>query len=136
MYIEPWPSELWGETLLFLSCYALNIAIKYPELSPNRKSDIFLHFVNQLDEESVLDKERIHAWIKEEEGREEVSGLNGRQIRNIVFSAARMSAVQEGGKLSLAAIKQLTQATKKFLLDIQADMAASRVKNEPMNSTM
>jgi hypothetical protein len=57
--------------------------------------------------------------------------LNGRQIRNILFSAARMTSEQEGGKLSLDAIKQLTQATKRFAVEIHAEQEASRAKNEP-----
>ncbi|KAK9788037.1 hypothetical protein AB5N19_12158 [Seiridium cardinale] len=112
-----------------------NLAIKYPSSAPSKRvTSSCISSTSWMSSQSL--KKRIHAWSKDEEGREDVSGLNGRQICNIVFSAARMSAVQEGGRLSSAAIKQFTQATKKFSLDIQIDMAASRVKNEPMNSTM
>ena len=90
-----------------------------------------MHFVRQLDEDATADSARIERWIREEDTREELEGLNGRQIRNILFSAARMTSEQEGGKLSLNAIKQLTQATKRFVTEIRADLDASRQKNEP-----
>ena len=114
----------------------INLAVRYPELSHEQKRKIFLHFVHQLDEEATADLPKIEAWIKDEDTREQLDGLNGRQIRNILFSAARMTSQQEGGKLSLEAIKQIAQATKRFAQEIHADMEASRVKNEPGYRTM
>ncbi|KAH8175289.1 ATPase family associated with various cellular activities (AAA) domain-containing protein [Sarocladium implicatum] len=109
----------------------INLAVRYPDLNHEQKKQIFMHFVRQLDEDATADLARIERWIREEDTREELEGLNGRQIRNILFSAARMTSEQEGGKLSLEAITQLTQATKRFVTEIRADLDASRQKNEP-----
>jgi hypothetical protein len=114
----------------------INLAIRYPELSHEQKSRIFLNFVDQLDEDATADLAKIEAWIKDDDTREQLDGLNGRQIRNILFSAAKMTSEQEGGKLNLGAIKQLAQATKRFAQEIRADMEASRVKNEPSYRAM
>ena len=109
----------------------INLAVRYPDLNHEQKKQIFMHFVRQLDEDATADLARIERWIREEDTREELEGLNGGQIRNILFSAARMTSEQEGGKLSLEAITQLTQATKRFVTEIRADLDASRQKNEP-----
>ena len=110
----------------------INLAIRYPDLSYEQKKRIFLQFLDQLDEEATADRAKIERWIRDEDTQEQLEGLNGRQIRNILFSAAKMTSEQEGGgKLNLEAIKNLAQATKRFAHEIQADMEASRVKNEP-----
>ncbi|KAH7128015.1 hypothetical protein B0J13DRAFT_143063 [Dactylonectria estremocensis] len=114
----------------------MNLAIRYPDLNDEQKKRIFLQFLGQLDEDSTTDRARIEQWIRDEDTREQLDGLNGRQIRNILFSAAKMTSEQEGGKLSLEAIKRLAQATKRFAQEIRADMEASRVKNEPSYRTM
>lgn len=114
----------------------MNLAIRYPDLNHEQKKRIFLQFLGQLDEDSTTDRARIEQWIRDEDTREQLDGLNGRQIRNILFSAAKITSEQEGGKLSLEVIKRLAQATKRFAQEIRADMEASRVKNEPSYRTM
>jgi len=114
----------------------VNLAIRYPDLHHEQKKRIFLRFIDQLDEDTTADLPKIKAWIQDEDTRELLDGLNGRQIRNILLSAARLAAQQEGGKLTLDVIRQMAQATKRFAQEIHADMEASRVKNEPSSRTM
>ena len=113
----------------------VNLAVKYPELSHAQKKKILLNFISQLDDTATTDRSRIESWIRDEDTREKLEGLNGRQIRNILFSAARMTLGEEEG-LSLKSIERVAQATKRFAQEIHADMEASRVKNEPSYRTM
>lgn len=114
----------------------INLAIRYLPLSNEQKKTIFTNFLNDMDPETIEDRARIDEWIRDEDTWEMLEKINGRQIRNILFSAAKMASAKQGGKLTMENILQLAMATRKFSFEIHSEMEASRIKNEPSNTTM
>lgn len=114
----------------------INLAIRYLPLSNSQKKTIFTNFLNDMDPETIENRAQIDEWIRDEDTWEMLEKINGRQIRNILFSAAKMASEKQGGKLTMENIRQLALATRKFSLEINTEMEASRIKNEPSNTTM
>ncbi|KAG8407412.1 hypothetical protein J3458_020890 [Metarhizium acridum] len=70
----------------------VNLGIKYGDLEKDQKLNIIKSFLGQLSAEDLESQDKIMEWIdEEEEGREQIKPLNGRQIRNILFSAASLA---------------------------------------------
>ncbi|RYP73617.1 hypothetical protein DL771_003505 [Monosporascus sp. 5C6A] len=74
----------------------VNLGIKYEDLDRDQKQNIIENFLSQLKDENVDRRQEIVDWFnKDEEGREQIKPLNGRQVRNILFSAASL-AMKDG----------------------------------------
>ncbi|RYP05376.1 hypothetical protein DL764_003869 [Monosporascus ibericus] len=94
-----------------------DIAIEYSDLDQKQKQSIFMEFLTQLKQKSLIDPtkwESIKSWV-EEEGCNKV--FNGRQIRNIVSTAMGLTHAEhrklERKDLSLVAMN--TSAFKNAL---------------------
>lgn len=108
----------------------VNLGIKYEDLDRDQKQSIFDQFLDQLPDENVEGRERIRDWFREdEEAREWVKALNGRQIRNILFSAASL-AVKDGGVLKLDLVKRMTKSTALFHDSVKTIVEDARRKAE------
>ena len=99
----------------------INLAIRYPELDDQQKRRIYENFVHQLKYDNANKAELLN-WINEREKERDppFRNLNGRQIRNILFSAASLAGGRDGGgKLGISHVKQILRETKLFQEDVQ-----------------
>lgn len=111
----------------------VNLPIKYQPLDDKGKKNIFRNLLRNLDDDGVSSKRTILEWLDDEESdaMQKFKSLNGRQIRNVLFSATRMAVERESAKLELEDIKKLAGVMDKFEQDIRVDMELSRQRNEP-----
>ncbi|KAK6221587.1 hypothetical protein LQW54_001359 [Pestalotiopsis sp. IQ-011] len=94
-------------------------------------SAIFENLLGQLTDDYLEDKRGIINWFKEdEEAYKWCERLNGRQIRNVVFSAASLAGIREDKKLTLKEIKTMLRETYKFHDHLESVTLAAREKNE------
>lgn len=108
----------------------VNLGIKYKNLSKEQKLGIFTAFLDSVDKEDQIDdKEGIVRWFKGEEADDSFENLNGRQIRNVLFSAASL-ALKENVPLKREHIEQMAGITHRFNEDLKDVVNLSRAKNE------
>ncbi|KAI3323398.1 hypothetical protein HD806DRAFT_535223 [Xylariaceae sp. AK1471] len=70
----------------------INLAVKFEDLTEKQKKNIFRNLVLQLDHNYVENRSTLLKWMDEDEDTSvSFSKLNGRQVRNIVFSAASLA---------------------------------------------
>lgn len=111
----------------------INLAIQFKDLTEKQKRTIFTNLIGQLPDEFVENKHTILEWIKDdEEAASSFSGLNGRQVRNIVFSAASLAGNRsdEDKVLKLDDVKRMLGETVKFQQHLQEMTKVAREKNE------
>jgi len=97
----------------------VNLGIKYKDLTADQKGTIFNHFINQLKDENVESKSSLKAWFRKEETTDLFEQLNGRQLRNVLFSAASLATKEGDGILRVDHIKKLAEATEDFQKSVQ-----------------
>lgn len=108
----------------------VNLGIKYDDLDRDQKVNIIDNFLKQLKDENVEQRDEIRDWFKnDEDGREQIKCLNGRQVRNILFSAASL-AMQDGRRLNLKHIQKMTKATFLFHDSIKTIVDEARRRAE------
>lgn len=97
----------------------INLAIKYNELRDEQKRKIYCNFVGQLNEENTYDKDELLRFGQCEEEESPFKLLNGRQIRNVLFSAASLAQAEPDKLLRLKHVEQILKETVKFQQDTQ-----------------
>lgn len=108
----------------------VNLGIKYEDLDRDQKIRIIRNFLKQLKDENVDKRDEIADWFNEdEEGREQIKSLNGRQVRNILFSAASLT-MKDGKRLTLDHVKKMTKATFLFHESIKTIVDEARRRAE------
>ena len=112
----------------------IHLAIRYDDLNPEKKEQIFKLFLDRLPQDQIKDRDRIDEYIHEYARR---SKLNGRQIRNVVSSAAslaRHSAKRDGSRiderLTDKDLKQAVNHTVDFHDQLEAITMQQRGLNE------
>ncbi|KAE9374033.1 P-loop containing nucleoside triphosphate hydrolase protein [Stipitochalara longipes BDJ] len=94
----------------------IHLAIKYEELSPEQKTNIFMSFLEQLaNKHLVADFEDIKKWVNKH-GRK--FSFNGRQIRNVVSTALGIALMEEGKVISNHLVRVAVQ-TNNFKADLK-----------------
>ncbi len=111
----------------------VNFAIKYKDLDDKQKKAIYKTFIDQLTDENTSDKQQLLGWLDDEEQIEEYGGspfkeLNGRQIRNVLFSAA--SIAKRDGGLRLDHIRRILRETTNFVKDMEYMVQLARGEAE------
>ncbi|KAL9635582.1 MAG: hypothetical protein Q9164_003364 [Protoblastenia rupestris] len=102
----------------------VNFAITFRDLDDAQKRTIYENFISQLTDENTADKQDLLNWIKDEEhparnGDEPpFKLLNGRQIRNVLFSAASIAQDSVDKRLKLEHITRILKQTNIFQSDI------------------
>ena len=111
-------------TLDFAVQSRINLAFKFEDLDTDQKREIYLNFVNRLKPDEA-DKALLKKWIQDREAQEEYNfkSLNGRQIRNVLFSAATLGGE---GKLTVENVKQILKETMAFNKDIESLMQSAK----------
>lgn len=85
-----------------------NLGIKYRELQPDQKQKILNNFVDEIKPENISNAPGIERWFENgDEANEWVRELNGRQVRNKLFSAVSLARMGHG-ELKLIHIKKMT----------------------------
>jgi SpoVK/Ycf46/Vps4 family AAA+-type ATPase len=107
----------------------VNLGIKYNDLEKEEKFNIFKAFLDSVDEEQIADKKGIIKWFKEDDGWEYFEKLNGRQIRNVLFSAASLAS-KEKEQLAQHHINSMAKVTQKFNQSLKDVVTHSRLYNE------
>ena len=112
----------------------VNFAIRYKDLDDRQKREIFLNFVRQLTDENTYDKQELESWIDDngllESGESPFESLNGRQIRNVLFSAASIAQNDSDKRLKLKHIEQILKETTKFVKDMEYMVQIARGEAE------
>ncbi|KAJ4356772.1 uncharacterized protein N0V89_004808 [Didymosphaeria variabile] len=109
----------------------VNLGIMYSNLEYPDKIAIFEEFLKPLNRKQVEDREGIIDWFGKHRGEASklFKPLNGRQIRNVLFSAASLGSM-DGGKLRLDHIKTMAQITFDFQESLQLVMESWQAQNE------
>lgn len=112
----------------------VNFAIRYKDLDDRQKREIFLNFVRQLTDENTYDKQELESWIDGnglfESGESPFESLNGRQIRNVLFSAASIAQNDRDKRLKLTHIEQILKETTNFVKDMEFMVQIARGEAE------
>ncbi len=108
----------------------VNLGIKYKDLSMEQKRKIFTNFIDQIDEDNIDDKAELENWLKEDtDAVDWFEALNGRQVRNVLFSAASL-AMSDGGVLKLSHVKKMAKSSWQFQDSIKSIVQEARRKAE------
>ncbi|KAL8948419.1 MAG: hypothetical protein Q9222_005397 [Ikaeria aurantiellina] len=101
----------------------VNFAITYQNLDSDQKKRIYKDFISQLTDENTDNKQELLEWLDDDEFQDDASPfktLNGRQIRNVLFSAASIAQDEGDKRLRLGHVKRILRETVKFQSDIEA----------------
>lgn len=108
----------------------VNLGIKYKDLSMDQKKKIFKNFINQIDEGKISDVEHFLGWLDDNpDANDWFEALNGRQVRNVLFSAASL-AMRDGGVLKVEHVQKMAKATWQFQDSIKVIVQEARRKAE------
>jgi len=108
----------------------VNLGIKYKDLTMDQKKRIYNNFIDQLSDDNVEDRSVLKDWLQgDDEVMENFEQLNGRQVRNVLFSAASL-AMKEGGILKSDHIKKMARSTWKFQDSIKTIVEEARKRAE------
>lgn len=117
----------------------IHLAIRYEDLSVEMMHQIFKYFLDQLEPESIYDRESIDEFIGSFGHH---YGLNGRQIRNVVsaaLAAARHEALnpKKGtpkgeGRMTFKHLKAVCEMTRDFQEQLKENTRQQRYNNEAM----
>jgi hypothetical protein len=108
----------------------VNLGIKYKDLTMDQKKRIFNNFIDQIGDDHVEDRDALKDWLGgDDEIIENFEQLNGRQVRNVLFSAASL-AMKEGGVLKGEHIKKIAKSTWKFQDSIKTIVEEARKRAE------
>ena len=111
----------------------INLAIQFSDLNERQKKIIFKNLLEPLGDDLVENKNDLLKWMGEdEEATQSFSGLNGRQVRNVVFSAASLAGNRPVGEkiLKVDDIKRMLEETVSFQRHLKELTKAAREKNE------
>ncbi|KAL8834560.1 MAG: hypothetical protein Q9170_003688 [Blastenia crenularia] len=103
----------------------LNLAIRYNTLTNDQKNVIYRNFINQVSTEQAYNKEELLNYVTNQQDEPPFELLNGRQIRNVLVSAATLARAEPDKLLRLGHVQKVLKETVKFQQDIQpmVDMA-------------
>ena len=113
----------------------VNFAIKYKDLDDKQKKAIYKTFIEQLTDDNTTDKQQLLDWLDDDEQTEEYGGspfkeLNGRQIRNVLFSAASIAQGDSDKRLKLDHIRKILRETTNFVKDMEYMVQIARGEAE------
>ena len=108
----------------------INLAIRYNFLNDVQKKNIYNNFIDQLTDENA-DKAPLRNWLDQEEEQDlsPFKKLNGRQVRNVLFSATSLAA-SDGGKLKLEHIQKILRQMQEFQSEINSMIERAREQAE------
>jgi len=108
----------------------VNLGIKYDDLDKDQKRDIFAQFLDQVKPEDIEGRQKMISWMhRDPDGIDYFSSLNGRQVRNVLFSAASLAS-KDGGVLKLEHIEKMAKITSRFQDSLKVVMQNARMKSE------
>lgn len=111
----------------------INFAITYKNLNEEQKKKIYLNFIKQLNAENTHNHQSLLDWPESEDWEEDppFKKLNGRQIRNVLFSAVSIAQGDSGDKrLKKAHIMQILKETNNFQTEINSMIEMARREAE------
>ncbi len=113
----------------------VNFAIRYKDLDDKQKKAIYKNFIEQLTDENTSDRQQLLSWLDDDEQTEEYGGspfkeLNGRQIRNVLFTAASIARVDSDRRLKLDHIKKVLRETTHLVKDMEYMVQVARGEAE------
>lgn len=108
----------------------VNLGIKYDMLDHDGKKAIFKQFIDLVDSQQIEKKEKILDWFSTNDAKEFFKPLNGRQVRNVLFSAASLASAEGAGTLKLKHIKKMAKNTFKFQESLLHEMEKWAQRNE------
>jgi SpoVK/Ycf46/Vps4 family AAA+-type ATPase len=92
----------------------VNLGIRYSNLTVDQKRSIYKQFISQIPDDRIEDRQAILEWYDDDaDASDWLRPLNGRQLRNILFSTDSLAS-KTFGKLKLDAIKKMARHTSMF----------------------
>jgi hypothetical protein len=108
----------------------VNLGIKYDDLDKDQKREIFAQFLKQVEADDIENRDEMIEWMQRDpDAIDYFSSLNGRQVRNVLFSAASLAS-KDGGVLKLEHIKKMAKITSRFQDSLKVVMQNARMKSE------
>jgi len=111
----------------------VNFAITFKNLDEQQKKKIYLNFIKQLNKENTHNHQQLLDWPETDDWMEEppFKKLNGRQIRNVLFSAASIAQGYPTDKrLKKDHIKKILKETNNFQSEINSMIELARREAE------
>jgi len=111
----------------------VNFAITFKNLDEQQKKKIYLNFIKQLNKENTHNHQQLLDWPETDDWMEEppFKKLNGRQIRNVLFSAASIAQGDPTDKrLKKDHIKKILKETNNFQSEINSMIELARREAE------
>jgi hypothetical protein len=110
----------------------IHLAIRYEDLDEEQKINVFKMFLEQLEPDTIKNKEEIFEYVKEYGCQDK---LNGRQIRNVVASALSLARNQKSSnnndaRLTVKHLKKVLRITKDFQEQLESITTDQRRHNE------
>ena len=113
----------------------IHYAIRFGHLDSSSIKNVWSFFGNQLDESNCAEghKDKVMNWF-EENAKDALtsSQFNGRDIRNLFFSAQLLALAKDDKKLTLEDIKDVYKSTTEF----RRDLEKSRTQAEAQGSVL
>ncbi|KAI3337622.1 hypothetical protein HD806DRAFT_518423 [Xylariaceae sp. AK1471] len=101
----------------------IHLAIKFTELGPDQKINIFLSFLDQLSNKKLIENpKKLEEWVKKDGRRFD---FNGRQIRNVISTALGI-ALADNRKLETDDLASVARQTDDFKRDLSTQEAIYR----------
>lgn len=113
----------------------VNFAIKYQDLDDKQKKAIYRKFVKELTDDNTSNKQELLDWLDDDDQTEEYGDspfkeLNGRQIRNVLASAASIAQGDSDKRLKLEHIRRIPKETTNFVNDMEYMLQMARGEAE------
>ena len=105
-----------------------NLGIKYEKLEFEQKKEIFKQFIGSVENEKIEKKDDMIEWLSTQDAIDWFKPLNGRQVRNVLFSAASLGSPDD--KLHKKDIELMAKITFKFQESLRLEMEKCTRHNE------
>lgn len=111
----------------------INLAIQFENLKEKQKIAIFDNLINRIPEKYIENKSSLRRYLQDnDEAASKFDDLNGRQVRNVVFSAASLAGNRPQGEnfLRKSDVERMLNETWNFHRHLHELTKSAREKNE------
>ncbi|KAK2734956.1 ATPase [Colletotrichum kahawae] len=129
----------WQAVMLFIRSFdiavqsRINLAIQFENLKEEQKIAIFDNLINRIPEKYIENKSSLRRYLQDnDEAASKFDDLNGRQVRNVVFSAASLAGNRPQGEnfLRKSDVERMLNETWNFHRHLHELTKSAREKNE------
>ena len=103
----------------------VNLAVHFTDMSEKQQRRVFNLLLNVIDERQIKNKDMIVEWVNEDLR----DSFNGREIRNVLFSAMAFARASERS-LELKDIKIMLDSKRRFKEYLREQTILTKQRNE------